>query len=179
MITKTRNIYHVSLDDAKMQLKIDSDETFDDDLINQLIQAALEIAENYIEKSIAETDVTFTIYDFAGDVINIPEGNYISLTKIEDSDSNEYTQDHIRIYDDHFEIELDEYIDVDVLTVTFKAGYASGSCPEPIKRAILIKVDDLYNTERGSYTLSLQNNRTFERYLNFYKPYRMNYFRQT
>jgi len=162
-----------------MQLKIDSDETYDDDLVNQLIQAALEIAENYIEKSIAETDVVFTIYDFAGDVINVPEGNFISVTSVKDGDGTEYDQDHVRIYDDHFEIELDNYIDVDVLEVTFKAGYAQGSCPEPIRRAILIKVDDLYSTERGSYTLSMQNNRTFEMILNYYKPYRMTYFRTT
>jgi len=179
MITKTRTAYHITLDDAKQHLRIDAGETFDDEQINQMIQQAVEIAENYIEKSIAVTTCEMTIYDFIGDVIRVPEGNYLSVTSVKDGDDVEYDVEQVRIYDDHFEIELDTPINVDSLVVTFETGYSVGSCPGPIKRAVLVKVADLYDTERGSYTLSLQNNKTFEMILNYYKPYRFTYFRET
>lgn len=179
MISKTRTVYHVDLEEAKNHLRVDADFLDDDELINEMIEAAHEIAENFIEKQIALTTCVMTLNDFSGSVISVPEGNFISLTSVVDGDSIEYTKDFINIYDDHFDIHLDESINVDQVIVTFEAGFEEDSCPAAIKTAIKIKVADLYDTERGSYTLALQNNKTFEVILVNYKPFRMNHFRTT
>ena len=67
-----------------------------------------------------------------------------------------------------FYLEFDTYLDTDPLIVTFKTGYAT--CPEDIKQAILIKIGDLYDSERSSYTFtSSRDTKAFEKMLDSYK----------
>lgn len=178
MISKTRNTYHTELEDAKKHLRLDSDFTDDNEYVNGLIETATMLAENYIEKCVASTTCVMTLNEFSGGVIKVPEGNFQSVTTVE-GDSVEATVDFIRIYDDHFEIVLTENISVDELVVTYEAGYAAGACPKPIQQAIMIKIADLYDVTRSSFTLGMQNNQTFEMILDHYRSLGLVHYRTT
>lgn len=69
--TRTPLIYPLSLCEVKRHLRIDNDFHDDDDYLENLIKVATQIAENYIEKSIALTEVKMRIDCFACDWASI------------------------------------------------------------------------------------------------------------
>lgn len=72
----------LTLEEIKLHLRIDSDITVDDALIEGLIVGAREWVENYIRRSLVIRDVTLRLDAFPG-VILLPRGPVQSVTKIE------------------------------------------------------------------------------------------------
>ena len=171
MIEKLKTVYHVSLEEARKHLRLDDDYIQDDNLIQAYIDAAHNIAENEILKDISKTTNVLTRHDYAGSVIRVNEGNLISITSIEIQESETPLSNfNTFIYRDRFRIELDQEIDTEELTVTFQTGFDSGKCPPAIKTAILLKIEDLYGTLRGSFVMGgLTNTGAFEALLAPYK----------
>ncbi len=170
MIQKTKTTYPVSLDEAKKHLRLDDDFTDDDSEITSLIETATRIAEDYIGKDIAETTNELKLFDFLSDFLEVNESNLIELTSVKDKAGASYTWKRIYKYDNHFEVDLTDTINTDELTVTFKTGYASGTCPAPIKQAIKMKIWDLYDIDRSSKLSSgVRDAQTFEYLLNPYQ----------
>lgn len=177
MINKVKTVYHVTLAEAKQQCNIDPDETRDDALLNRLIKAATQITENEIQKDIAKTTNVLTRIDFSGDTIRVNEGNLISITTIETAESETPLSNfNTYIYRDSFRVELDNYVDTDLLTVTFETGFAVDKCPEALRQAILVKVADLFDYDRASSTLlSVKNTGLFETLCAPYKSSHVKY----
>jgi len=172
MNVKVKSNYFITLAEAKKHLRVDVSFTDEDSFITQLIEAATGFAENYIEKDIASTVNTKTILEFSGDEILIQEGNYKSVTSVTGSISGALTfGDNAVKYDDStFTITLDNEITTEeTLTVVFETGYTLSTYPKQIRQAILIKIHDLYDPERGSFNIGvLKTNDIFESLLNFY-----------
>lgn len=168
-MTKEKTLYHITLDEAKQHLRIDSGETSYDTEITSLIQTAYQICENYIAKDIAKTTTTLNIYDFSGSEIEIGEGNYISISGITDEDGNDLSYVVKKVYNSSFIIELDNDVNNKDITVVYITGYNENKLPSPIKQAILMKISDLYDTERTSYiTTGIKKNDSIELLLNPY-----------
>lgn len=174
MINKVKTLYHVSLAEAKKQIRLDDDFTQDDGQILALIKAATEIAENFIKKDIAKTTNVLTRYDFSGGWIRILEGNLISITSIEIKETPTPLSNFTTyVYRDYFKIELDSPVDTEELTVTFETGFDANKLPAPIKTAILIKIADLYDMQRSSFVfVSNKDTGIFETLL---LPYQANH----
>jgi Phage gp6-like head-tail connector protein len=156
MITKTKSLYPVSVEEVKQHLRIDLDNNEDDDyLSNNIIKSATRKAENYIDKDIAYTTNTFTAYDFSASSITIPEGNLISITDVS-INGTLYTDYELQISKDRFILDWDYSIGGDDYTFVshFITGYDPDDVPEEIKQAIMIYCGDLYDMERSSYTFS-------------------------
>lgn len=167
-IIKTKLTYPVTLDEAKRHLRVVERFELDDDYISRLIFAATKKAEEYIGKDISLTSNVLTIDNFCSDTLFYDEGNFYSLTSVVIDNSTNITPKKTRAFKNGFYLEFDTYLDTDPLIITFKTGYAV--CPEDIKQAILIKIGDLYDGERSSYTFtSSRDTKAFEKMLDSYK----------
>lgn len=172
MNIKSKSDYFITLAEAKVSLRVDEDFIDEDNFISQLIEAATGFAENYINKDIASTTNTTTLLEFSGTVINIHEGNYRSITSVTGSDSglinsSAYT---IEYFDSYFTITLDSSISDETMIIVFETGYVLSTYPAQIKRAVQIKITDLYDTERGSYHLmTVKKEGVFETLLDFFQ----------
>lgn len=169
-ISKTKLYYPVTLTEAKRHLRVDEDFIQDDDYIQGLIAAATLKAESYIGKDVALTSNVIPFDNFMSDQIIFDEGNFNSLTSIITDASVLITPVKVRNYRNVLYIELPSFIDKNLITLTFKTGFDTGKCPADIKQAILIKIGDLYDGERSSYTFtSSRNTNAFERLLDSHK----------
>ena len=169
-ITKTKLYYPITLTEAKRHLRIDEDFNQDDDYISGLIVAATRKAEEFIGKDIAYTNNVIPFDNFMSDQIVYDEGNLNSVTSIVTDSSVLITPNKVRTYRNVFYIELPTWIDSNPLTLTFKTGFNVGQIPLDIKQSILIKIADLYDGERSSYTFtSSRDTKAFERMLESYK----------
>lgn len=179
MISKTKSVYPVLKEEAKKHLRLDDDFTDDDEYVNLLIGTATQVAEDYIEKDIAKTSNTLKLKDFYGSTIELNEGNFLSVTSIGDAEGNSYANYVVYVYDSYVVIKLESNISTTELTVEFETGYEKGTCPMPIRKAILVKVGDLYDIDRSSYvSTSIRNTGVFEALLNKYKAIRFKYYRE-
>jgi len=168
--SKTKTDYPVSLAEAKRHLRVDKDFYDDDDYIQGLIYAGTQKAEEYIGKDIALTTTVLDLYDFIGNDIVLDDANFVELTSIVTDSSVAISSSEVRSYYNFTYIALSTSADADPLTVTYKTGYELGDCPAVIKQAILIKVGDLYDVDRSSYTLGIfKEGKAFERLLDSYK----------
>lgn len=171
MITKTKTNYHIELSTAKKHLRIDDVFAADDDMIEGLIEAAIEICENYIEKDIAITSNVMKLPDYVGSSVVITEGNLINVTGITAGTTTiDVSGCTVYINRDYFMIELPQSYDCNntELIVEFQTGFQV--LPKAIKSAVLIQLGDLYDVDRSNYTFNnYSNNKTSERLLNYYR----------
>jgi len=163
---KTKTYYPLSLSEAKRHLRIEEDYNEDDDYISNLIIAATAKAEQYIGKDIATTSNVVTIYDFNSSYIEITGGFFIAGDPSLSSGTIDYKVEKYN----SLNIYLTEGISADPLTITYSTGFAQGECPILISQAILIKIADLYDTDRQSYQFGgLKTNKAFESLLDSFR----------
>jgi len=147
----------ITLTEAKLHLKIDSDTT-DDALVTALITAARERAEKYTGRAFIEQSWEYKLDAFDGD-IEIPVAPLISITSITYTDTANATQTlSSSVYDlDIYTFPGKVFLKYDqswpstltipnAVCVTFKSGYGSAAAnvPGPIKAAILLIIGHLY-----------------------------------
>lgn len=179
-ITKVSKTYNnLFLDRITTILRIDDYDAIE---IKEIFEEAHAIAENYIQKDIAYTLNEYTFTNYSGQYIVIDEGNFDSISGITSTDANNnvtnitgYTVTHKD--SNQFTIKLNNSFDNKELKISFYTGYASDNLPKPIRRAIKIIINDLYDWERASYSVqSSKKSDVIERYLNYYrKDYFHNY----
>jgi len=183
MITKVKSDYIISLSEVKQHLRVDTED--EDNYILQLIKASVNYAEQYIQKDIAVTANTLVIKSFSGSVIEVDEGNLVSITSVKDEELTSYSEStHYELtkYDSHFEIDFSDsnvYFNDEDITLVFVTGYTLDTLPASIRQAIYIKVADLYDVDRTSYGFnSYERNaaqNAFESLLNYYMAQRVRY----
>jgi uncharacterized phiE125 gp8 family phage protein len=171
--TKIKSGEVITLEEAKRRLRIEPEFIDEDVDIVSIIVEATEEAEGYLDEDILDTTVVHAVTDFSSNCVKVQESPLQSITSIKylDDNGDEQTVDAANYTLKHgqqlFVIEFDSSIVTDLLTVTFKTGYASASvCPAFIKKAIKHKVVDLYDVERGSQvSKAFVNQKAFERTL--------------
>jgi uncharacterized phiE125 gp8 family phage protein len=174
---KTKVTYHILVADAKVHLNIDSTFTADDTYLTTLIADATQIAENYIDADIAKTTNVFEIYDYAGTYVKLDEAPFISLDSVTylDSAAAEQTVTKADILikkgTQKTELTLPNSLSTKLLTCNYTSGYsAAANVPPNIHRAILQKIADLYDVNRGSMmSKAFIDSKAFERALSFNK----------
>ena len=167
---KTKDSYPVSLSEAKRHLRVEDDWHEDDDYIENLIKVATAKAEQWIGKDIAETTNSQNFYDFNGSALNIPEGNFDSFIQATTDASVLVEIDHTDIFYNYAYVEFSTSVTADPLTITYRTGFDEGECPLLIKQAILIKIGDLYDIERQSYSMgNIRENNAFGNLLDSYR----------
>lgn len=173
-IVKTRELYPLSLCEIKRHLRLHNDFVDDDDYLDNLIIAATQMTENYLNKAICKTLNVLRIDDFSSDTLKVMEGNYLSTVSVHDqNDVSIGTVKQVSIHYDYFTIEWTSLVSADPLELTFYTGFNENETPELLKQAILIKAADLYDNQRSSLNWSgMQDSKVFENILNYYTAIR-------
>ena len=172
---KTKTTYHVTVADAKIHLNINSGFTADDNYITDLIKRATTEAENYLDRDIAATSAVLEIYDFDGTGVILHDVPFRALTTITYLDSADAEQSvttadvEIRKWSMKTGLVLPDSLDTDLLTVTYTSGHAAASTvPHNWRSAILQKISDLYDVNRGSMiSKAFVDSKAFERALEY------------
>lgn len=143
----------VTLAKAKKQLKLESDFTDEDDLIQSYIDASVEICENFIGGYINEKTITFSLNQFdnplsfqAFPLKEVVEVKYFDLEDQEQTLATEkykLTSPTNKIYELNFIGDLPSVKErLDAVKVVVKVGMES--VPKPISQASLLMLSDMY-----------------------------------
>lgn len=155
VITPATSFEVVTLALAKQQLRIESDFTAEDTLIQTMIDAAVIAAEDYMGCKIVDSDVVLNL-DQLEVVTNIPlPVRSVTSLKYFPSSGAEVTmpdtdykllrfgkENGIRITT-YWIPETDTRYDA--VTIAFKTGYTAGTVPKPIIQAVLLQISDMYD----------------------------------
>lgn len=178
--------YPVTLAEAKLHLRVDGTE--EDALINALIAAATEQAENYTWRTLMTTVFEYVDDDFDCEIkldtypiASIDSVKYYDLTNTLTTISN--TTYEADLVGSPAEIRMkygyywpNHYLRYDAVIVRFTAGYASADLvPAAIKQAILMIVGHLY-ANREDVVTGTQVNTVPQSSQYLLNPYRVNRF---
>lgn len=170
--SKTVVTTHVTIEEVKHNLYLLETETVDDEFITSLIAAAAADAESYTGFNFNENEYVFKGYNFSGTLLTFQETPLldISLIRISDDGSTWNTIADTEYYVDstnvRFNIGFKDAISAPFFEVTFKSGFLDGTLPPNARRAIILKASDMYDIERGTYSVKNQNNDTYINLLN-------------
>ena len=152
----------ITLEEAKMQLRIDAITDHEDSLIESYISEAREIAEGYIGRLIGERNLEIKAPDFVRDIEKVYSPvNSISAIKYYDATGDEQTLPTAK-YQLLLNVNGDNTIryDADIptvsstkfpaVTITAKVGYNATNCPKSIIAAIKLILTRLYNFREDS-----------------------------
>ena len=145
----------VSLEEARLQCKVDSDDTSHDATLTALITAAREFAEHYTGRALAAVTLEAALDAFPCEAyIDLPLPPVTSVTSIKYTDTagNEQTMDTglyaLSTYGLSRRVALTYFAcwpstqDVpDAVRVRFVAGYASADLPKAVKAAMLLHIE--------------------------------------
>lgn len=168
-LTKTPEIYPLSLCEIKRHLRLHNDFVDDDDYLMGKRDAAVQMASNYLNKAIAKTRNVLRINDFNSDTLKIYEGNFLSIVSVVDASAVAIGTVHqTNVHYDFFTIEWENAICADPITITFYTGYEEDQTPELIKQACLVKIADFYDNQRSSLNWNgMTDSKVFETLLNY------------
>ena len=155
VIKTARTSDAVSLNEARLHLKVDS--TDDNDLIDDLIDAAQETVEAYTNRKLSSETWYLYLDQFPGGDIVLPFSPVTSVASVKyyDQDNSEQT----------YTVNTDYYTDIksepariryvngwdgvydkpDAVTVEYVTGYTSSTIPLSLKQAMLLLVADMYD----------------------------------
>lgn len=174
--TKTGTVATVEV--LKKQLNIPVDFTDDDELLQDLINVAVETVEDDTHSDILETENELThTFNLDGSVTTVNQYIHIyqapvkEVTEIEVStDGTNYTtvdpeKYGINIEFNRVEITFLENISAAKIRFTFTTGYADEDRPLKLRHAVILKAADLFDAERSNYVIGapLVNNNVYSR----------------
>jgi uncharacterized phiE125 gp8 family phage protein len=173
----------ISLDTAKKQLKMEDLGTYDDALITECIEAAIDEAENYCNISIRERKYTVKFTDWQQDFeFRMQYVQSVDSLKYKDTDGVEQT---LVVADTIELLPKDKYAQIvhfknfddlpslktginDAVTMTLTVGYAAGTVPKGLIQGIKLLLTDNYDFRGDKET---KYNTTSRKKLEPYKYY--------
>lgn len=178
---KTKTYDLIDLGDVKRHLRIDEmDEYAEDTYLTSLLQVGVDFAENYCNADIAYTENLLTVYDFIGDRLQIDEGNLIYFSGITGTSVTYQVFDNLIDFTIYFDEAFASYgrvfIDAPLhgtdLMLKYSSGFTKDTLPSTIRQAILIKIADLFDVQRNSFTTStFRANDVIDILLGYYKKW--------
>jgi len=153
----------LTLCEVKQHLRIESDAYDEDDLIQNLIDAGYNFAENYTNQVVAQSVKTLSLDTFP-EIIVLPEFPVISVDSIAYKDAGGVDQTFSDYYLNNKELVATiEPIDVfpetdgtrDNILITYTCGFSE--IPKTIDQAVLLIVGSLYE-QRENHVLGVQIN---------------------
>jgi len=163
-----RTYNHIILSEVKKHLHVNSNYDDDNDYLIGLIAVATTIVENDIENNIALANKIAIMGINNKNEITIPDGNLNTISGIT---INGVIVSTYTVYSDEFSftITFDDVVTGE-LEIEYSAGFTAQDLKPVLKQCILIKIMDMYDNERSSYTGgAFTINRAYENMINYYK----------
>jgi uncharacterized phiE125 gp8 family phage protein len=188
----TPTVYPVTLAEAKAHLVIDHD--LDDSLVDGLIAAATEYAEQYTNRALVQRTLDYSMDSFPASAFVLPKAPALSVTSIDYTDTNGDPQTVPTtvygldlgvtppvIYLKYGQVWPTARSERNAVTVRFVAGYAGlgspedvrAGVPEAIKAAIKLIVGDLYLNRERKMDVQVYNNDTADLILHAFRLYEL------
>jgi len=140
----------ITLAQAKQHMRIDADDTSQDDLIALYITANREYLERYLNLSLIEKDEL--VYKFNRGCtcrvkyLYVPYGPVASFVLTDKAGDVIPDTDYTNLGDEQFP----KFCINQSATVTYDAGYSVEDCPSQVKQALLIMVADSYENRENT-----------------------------
>lgn len=147
----------VTLDKAKMQLDIESDETSEDSLITGYIKAARQYCERFLNRKLITTTIEFVDGCFPSNIIalSLPVAQVTSITYVDDAGDTQLLDSSAYVVDVSGDTPAIQVVDswpstkaiLGAVKIRATAGYgpAITDVPEPIINAMLLMIRDWYD----------------------------------
>ena len=153
-IIKTNKTEFISLNSAKQYLRIDHE--MDDEIIQNLLEIAVVVAENYLGIKLFEACWKITIYENLPSVIKLFHG---PIARIESFKIYKTNGEILFLNDDYYC--LDQFTEIlnikkqhviNKAEIIYHTGYSASKLPAPIKQGILehlVKMYDMRGSDQG------------------------------
>lgn len=171
-IVKTIISQPISLEVAKEQLTVDSDFEEDDSLITRIIEDACDVTADMAGRDVSYTRCVQVILDGELSEYLVREPSFNALEGISYTIGGVTTEiglDDVKAYKNNLsaKIILPSRVCFDELTITYTSGYTDSTIPRRARVGVLAKISDLYDIERGSYTIgtNFRDNDSFKKLL--------------
>lgn len=185
-------LYPVTLAEAKDHLVITHD--LDDALIDGLISAATEYAEQYVNRALVQRTLDYSMDYFPASAFVLPKAPAISITSIDYIDTDGATQTLATsvygldagvtppvVYLKYGQVWPTARSERNAVTVRFIAGYVGlgspedvrAGVPEAIKAAIKLIIGDLYLNRERKMDIQVYNNDTADLILHAFRLYEL------
>ena len=182
-LTSAPAVEPVTLKQLKEHLRIYDTEDHDVEL-TALIKEARQFIENQTGRALITQTWTYKLDGFDTNM-NIPRPPLQSITSIQYQDASDATQ---TLASSNYSVDTDSepgrvvqapdgtypstYDDINVVTVTFVAGYGStaSDVPETLKRAIKLRAEELWDMPTAAYATALEN-----AYMSAILPYKIDW----
>lgn len=177
-VTATAPLF--TLEKAKKQLRIETEFTAEDDLIESYNSAAQVVCENFINRSIdkrdfiMECDVFDTVVferNYENDVITKIEYYKPGETELTLLAANQYQLRNattVECSEIKFLSKPETATRTDAVIITIAQGWDVTSCPKPVLQAIALKVSDFYERREdrdvGNNSISCNLLRAYRKY---------------
>lgn len=146
----------LTLAEAKLYLKVEHHE--EDSLIEGMITAVRQAAEEYLRKSLITQGWTLTYEDYAPSVTPLPRGPVASIThvKIRDRLGNVATVsgNYYHLNAARTALHFNSVVLGNEVEIAYTAGYGgAGDVPQPIRQGMLRHLAALYDNRTGGVSL--------------------------
>lgn len=158
----------VTLAEAKTYLRVTVND--DDTLIQSLIAAARQSAEEYLRRSLVTQTLKISLQGDAYAVIALPRGPVQSVTSVtavaRDDSTAVISASGYYLSASKEQVEFDAYVSAHRVEVVYVAGYGAASAvPDAIKQGILAHVSKLYDCRgEGDRAMPVTSRALFEPY---------------
>lgn len=175
---KTKTGTPITLAEAKKQCQVEPEFTADDAYINSLVEIAIDKVEADTNSDVLETTNTLQFIPTPSPMLHAGDLCYVNQSPLKEFLQIQYketlengtiawytapaTSWRVRPWFSKFLITILEDIPGEEYRFIFTTGYAAAEIPRVLKGAALLKVSDLFDSERQGYTLNVQANRAYE-----------------
>lgn len=162
-LDKTYNNFNLEI--LKDHLRVDIND--DDQYIEETYEDAISYIERLINKKIEQTTLQKTFYDFSGCKVRINQTNFLNVSAITYTDSNDQSQTiavsgiTIKEFHNYFTIEFPDSINAEELIITFQTGFLKNKIPKNLRRVILFAVKNFYDCRDIQEKTSMKESAAF------------------
>lgn len=164
--TRTKTGTLVTLEQAKKQLHIEPEFSEDDSYITDLIDVATAQVEADINSDILDTENTLSVKTTFQNLLQIQQSPLRLFSKLEYLNGEIWEtvpaeQYSVEPYFHYFELDINTSFTCQQMRFTFKTGHTASAMPKLLRHAALLRISDLFDSERQGYNLNIQPNTAY------------------
>jgi uncharacterized phiE125 gp8 family phage protein len=156
----------IALDEVKQYLRVSYN--YDDKLLKNLTEFAIDHAENFISLSIRHRLVEFKTNNPRAKSFLLKHNPVITLESVcfakEGKKEEELSKEAYHLDEDKWMLCLADYISSAELKVNYYAGISAPALPSSIKQGILLHIEQMYDNSEARHSISADIRELYQAY---------------
>ena len=165
LLKRSKNNF-ITLQRTKQYLRIDH--SYDDEMITDMIDIALVVAENYLGLKLRETSWKLIIYDNLPSLIKLSQGPIMrvkSFTLYKPSgEEAELTEQHYMFNKYAEQINMRVQLAMSKAEIVYYTGFSELDLPSPLKQGMLEHITKMYDVRGGDQGLPISVKSLYQPY---------------